>query len=349
MNKKMTVEDLVNMEGSKVPTDAKSYSMLVYADAKRGKTSLVHELYGERVLFIASELRHSHLPNVHVVNINSYPEYLKIMRMLKDDRLKEKYDAVCIDTLGRVEDFIREYVLNKLNIDDLGDLPYGAAYGEFNKELERSLRLIEHSGYTPVFIAHSKSEIRQVLVEHASEDERSSDTAKVVRNKADGKEYVEYTKQVPDLREKYYNMVNRIVDNVLYLDSTVDGNGKEHRRIFYRDTPHHVAGASFKNMPEWTEQSAKAYEKAMEDAINSIDNDNLEEGSREQSQGVEYNFDELMKETATLGKQLQENGKADMLKQIVEEVLGKGKKVKDLEPSQVEVLSALVDRLKEEV
>ena len=56
-----------------------------------------------------------------------------------------------------------------------------------------------------------------------------------------------------------------------------------------------------------------------------------------------------MKETATLGKQLQENGKADMLKQIVEEVLGKGKKVKDLEPSQVEVLSALVDRLKEEV
>ena len=347
MDKKMTVDDLINMEGSKVPTDAKSYSMLVYADAKRGKTSLVHELYGEKVLFIASELRHSHLPNVHVVNINSYPEYLKIMKMLKDDRLKEKYDAVCIDTLGRVEDFIREYVLSKLNIDDLGDLAYGAAYAEFNKELERALRLIEHSGYTPIFIAHSKSETKQVLVEHASEDEKNSDVAKVVRNKADGKEYVEYTKQVPDLREKFYNMVNRVVDNVLYLDSTVDDNGKEHRRIFYRDTPHHVAGASFKNMPEWTEQSAEAYEKAMKDAINSIDSNNLEEGSREQSQGVKYDFKELMGEVARLGKDLQDKGKTNVLTQTVEDVLGKGKKVKDLQPNQVELLSVLVDRLKE--
>lgn len=347
MNKKMTVEDLLNMEGSKVPNNAKSYSMLVYSAPKQGKTSLVHELYGEKVLMLASERRHSHLPNVHVINIDSYPDYLKAMKLLKDDRLKEKYDALCIDTLGRMEDFIRTYVLSKLGIDDLGDLPYGAAYAEFNKELENALRLIEHSGYIPVFIAHSKTETQKVLVSNATNDEKNSETAQIVKDRKDGQEYVEYHKQVPDLRQKFYNMVNRIVDNVLYLDTLVDSNGKEHRKIFYRDTPHHVAGASFKNMPETTDLSAQAYEKAMKEAIESIDDNNLVNEERQQSHGVEYDYEQLMSEIAELGKKLQTDGKAEERNKVIEDVLGKGNKVKDTKPEQAEVLAVLVDKLKE--
>ena len=347
MDKKMTVEDLLNMEGSKVPNNAKSYSMLVYSAPKQGKTSLVHELYGEKVLMLASERRHSHLPNVHVINIDSYPDYLKAMKLLKDDRLKEKYDALCIDTLGRMEDFIRTYVLSKLGIDDLGDLPYGAAYAEFNKELENALRLIEHSGYIPIFIAHSKTETQKVLVSNATNDEKNSETAQIVKDRKDGQEYVEYHKQVPDLRQKFYNMVNRIVDNVLYLDTLVDSNGKEHRKIFYRDTPHHVAGASFKNMPETTDLSAQAYEKAMKEAIESIDDNNLVNEERQQSQGVKYDYEQLMSEIAELGKKLQADGKADERNKVIEDVLGKGNKVKDTKPEQAEVLAVLVDKLKE--
>ena len=347
MNKKMTVDDLLNMEGSKVPTDAKSYSTLIYGSPKKGKTSLVHELYGEKVLFIASEKRHSHLPNVHVININSYPEYLKVMKLLRDERLKEKYSAICIDTIGRMEDFIREYVLSKLNIDDLGDLPYGAAYGEFNKELEHALRLVEHSGYVPVFIAHSKSATQKVLLENATEEEKNTDTAQLVKDKTDGKQYIEYTKQIPDMREKFYNMANRISDNVLFLDSSIDENGKEHRRIFYRDTPHHVGGASFKNMPEYSDLSAEAYKQAMEKAIETLDDKDKVDAKREQSKGIDYNFDSLMSEIADLGKQLQVDGKAEERNKVIEEVLGKGNKVKDTKPEQAEVLAVLVDKLKE--
>lgn len=347
MKKKMTVEDLLNMEGSKVPNNAKSYSTLVYGAPKMGKTSFVHDLYGEDVIYIATERRHAHIPNVHVVYIDSYPEYLKIMKLLKDDRLKEKYSAVCIDTLGRLEDFIREYVLGKLNIDDLGDLPYGAAYGEYNKELERALRLVEHSGYVPVFIAHSKTNVEKVLVEKATDEEKNSETAQKVRDKSNGKEYIEYSKQVPDLREKFYSMCNRIVDNVLFLDNSLDENGEEHRKIFYRDTPHHVAGASFKNMPEYTALSAKAYQKAMENAINTVDNEDLVDEAREQSKGTDYDFNALMSEVAKLGKQLQEQGKEKERNKVIEDVLGKGNKVKDLNESQVEVLSVLVEELKE--
>src|SRR5699024_10850791 len=95
-------------------------------------TSLVQDLYGERVLFIATENRHAHIEGVHVINVDSYPEYLRVMRLLQTPELQEKYDALCIDTVGRMESYIEQYVLNKLNIEALGDLAYGAGYGAYN-------------------------------------------------------------------------------------------------------------------------------------------------------------------------------------------------------------------------
>lgn len=346
--KKITVDDLLNLEGNKVPTDALSYSRLIYGQQKVGKTSLVQDLYGERVLFIATENRHAHIEGVHVINVDSYPEYLRVMRLLQTPELQEKYDALCIDTVGRMESYVEHYVLNKLNIEALGDLAYGAGYGAYNKELENMVSLIEKSGYIPVFISHDKTVTQQVEKTKATEDDKNAEGASLSFDKKTGKEYIEYDRKEPDIKNKLNNLLARVVDDVLYLGFVVDENGIEERRIFTKPTANHFAGSSF-NLPESIPQNAEIFKEETVKAIKRKGSDNLEEGSREQSQGVDYNFDELMKETASLGKQLQENGKADMLKQIVEEVLGKGKKVKDLEPSQVEVLSALVDRLKEEV
>ena len=311
-------------------------------------TSLVQDLYGERVLMLATENRHAHIEGVHVINIDSYPEYLRVMRLLQAPELQEKYDALCIDTVGRMESYVEHYVLNKLNIEALGDLAYGAGYGAYNKELENMVSLIEKSGYVPVFISHDKTVTQQVEKTKATEDDKNAEGASLSFDKKTGKEYIEYDRKEPDIKNKLNNLLARVVDDVLYLGFVVDENGIEERRIFTKPTANHFAGSSF-NLPESIPQNAEVFKEETVKAIKRKGSDNLEEGSREQSQGVEYNFDELMKETASLGKQLQENGKADMLKQIVEEVLGKGKKVKDLEPSQVEVLSALVDRLKEEV
>ena len=43
------------------------------------------------------------------------------------------------------------------------------------------------------------------------------------------------------------------------------------------------------------------------------------------------------------------SNKAKELSMLVEEVLGKGRKVRDLEPNQSEILSVLVDKLREKV
>ena len=308
-------------------------------------TSFVNDMYGEKVLFIATERRHDAIPNAHVVNIDSWAEFLKVMKLLKDPKLQEKYDAIAIDTTERLSAYCEKYVLSDLDIDYLDDLGWGKGFSAFNKELENGLSLIEKSGYVPVFISHAKQETKKVLLEQATEDEKNKQGAETV--KENGKEYIEYTKTTPDVKNKFFNMINRIVDNILFLDLSVDSNGQESRKIFYRDNVNHLAGSSFKHMPDNTEMSPEAYEKAAKEAIEKEGKNNVQEGERKQSEGANYDFDSLMKEAGELGQKLQKEGRTKELSQVVEEVLGKDRKVKELQPDQAEVLSVFVDKLKE--
>ena len=308
-------------------------------------TSFVNDMYGEKVLFIATERRHDAIPNAHVVNIDSWAEFLKVMKLLKDPKLQEKYDAIAIDTTERLSAYCEKYVLSDLDIDYLDDLGWGKGFSAFNKELENGLSLIEKSGYVPVFISHAKQETKKVLLEQATEDEKNKQGAETV--KENGKEYIEYTKTTPDVKNKFFNMINRIVDNILFLDLSVDSNGQESRKIFYRDNVNHLAGSSFKHMPDNTEMSPEAYQKAAKEAIEKEGKNNVQEGERKQSEGANYDFDSLMKEAGELGQKLQKEGRTKELSQVVEEVLGKDRKVKELQPDQAEVLSVFVDKLKE--
>lgn len=346
---KITLEDITNLQGNKVPTDAKSYSTFVYGYPKTGKSTFVNDLYGEKVLFLATEHRHQAIAGAHVVNVDSWAEFLQVMKLIKKPEVQDKYDAICVDTVGRLESYCEQYTLSKLGIDDLSEAAWGAGFGEYNKQLEKGLSLIEKSGLTPVFISHAKQETKKVLLSDAREEEKEKEGAAVNKDKKTGKEYVEYQKTTPDVKNKFFNMINRIADNILFLDLSVDGEGREDRKIFYRDTVDHLAGASYRHMVEHTQLTPEAYKKAVEDAINAEGKGNTVDKSKEKmsDDSGKYDYDKLMSEIADLGKQLQVDGKAEERNKVIEEVLGKGNKVKDTKPEQAEVLAVLVDKLKE--
>lgn len=342
---KITLEDITNLEGNQIPTDVKSYSTFIYSYPKAGKTTFVNDLYGDRVLFLATERRHDAIAGAMVLNIDSWGEFLQAMKVLKKPEAQEKFDAICIDTVGRLESYCEKYVLSNLGIDDLSDMAWGKGFSTYNKELEHGLSLIEKSGFVPVFITHAKQETKKILVSEASNEEKQTENASII--KENGKEYVEYQKTTPDIKNKFFNMINRIADNILFLDMTVNSNGVESRKIFYRDSPEHLAGASFRNMPEFSELSPESYQSAVTKAIGSEGDSNIKDAKREQSHGVDYNYNELMAEVAELGKKLQTEGKSEERNKAISEVLGEGRKVKDLNENQAEVLSVLVERLKE--
>ena len=159
----------------------------------------------------------------------------------------------------------------------------------------------------------------------------------------------EFNKEVPDLKNATFNALNRVCDNILFFDVLVDDNGNEERRIYYRDSVSHTAGSSLKFMPEWTSLSAKSYLDAFKEAVEKEGKENTTDQPKQKPTDSEnsYDFDSIMKEIAELGKKLQKDGKADERQKVIEEVLGKGRKVKDLDESQAEIASVLVDKLKE--
>ena len=346
---KVTLEDIMNLKGNKVPTDAKSYSTFVYGHPKTGKSTFVNDLYGEKVIFLGTEHRHQAIAGAHVINVDSWAEFLQVMKLIRKPEVQEKYDAICIDTVGRLESYCEQYTLSKLGLDDLSEGSWGSGFGEYNKQLEKGLSLIEKCGLTPVFISHAKQETKKVLLSDAREEEKGKEGATVNKDKKTGKEYVEYQKTTPDVKNKFFNMINRIADNILFLDLSVDGEGREDRKIFYRDTVDHLAGASYRHMVEHTELTPEAYKKAVEDAINAEGKGNTTDKGKEKMSDTsgQYDYEQLMSEIADLGKKLQVDGKAEERNKVIEDVLGKGNKVKDTKPEQAEVLAVLVDKLKE--
>src|SRR5699024_12835044 len=109
----------------------------------------------------------------------------------------------------------------------------------------------------------------------------------------------------------------------------------------------HLHSFPTRRSSDLTEMSPEAYEKAAKEAIEKEGKNNVQEGERKQSEGANYDFDSLMKEAGELGQKLQKEGRTKELSQVVEEVLGKDRKVKELQPDQAEVLSVFVDKLKE--
>ena len=348
MNNKITVEDLINVAPVKVSKDARSASLMILGESKVGKSTFINELYGEKVLFIATEFRHNFLAGAKVINIKSYAEYLKIMKLIRDPKIQEQYDAVVVDTFTRLQEWIEAYTLSRLNIEDLGDLGYGKGHSEFKKEMNKAIELIETSGLVPHFIVHTKTVVKQIPKDEISEED-VTDNMTLSKNKKTGKQVYEFNKEIADLKPSVFNSLNRVCDNILFFDIVLNDNGKEERRICYRDSLYHIAGSSLKHIPEHTELSAKAYLEAFKKAVEDEGKENSTDKPKVKptETDTKKEFDELMLELNKIGKELQDNGKGKERNAVVEKVLGHGKKAKDLDESQVEVLSVLVNELKE--
>ena len=348
MKKKLTVEDLINIEPIKVSSDARSASLLILGESKVGKSTFINDLYGDRVLFICTEYRHNFLAGAKTVNIESYADYLRLMKLIRDPKIQEQYDAVVVDTFTRLQEWTEAYTLSRLGIEDLGDLGYGKGHSEFKKEMNRAVELIETSGLIPHFIVHTKTIVKQIPKDEISEDD-VNDNMTLSKDKKTGKQIYEFNKEIADLKPAVFNSLNRVCDNILFFDVVMDKNGKEERRIWYRDSLFHIAGSSLKNMPEYTELSAQAYLDAFAAAVKSEGKGNITDKPKEKpdDNSGHYDYEQLMSEIAELGKKLQADGKAEERNKVIEDVLGKGNKVKDTKPEQAEVLAVLVDKLKE--
>lgn len=344
------VIDILGIEPVKVSTDLASYSTFIYGPAKIGKSTLVHELYGDRVLHVMTEKRYKTLSGAHVAYVSKWSEFLEVMGQLRKPQVKERYDVISIDTVDNLADYAEKYIASKWEEESIGERTdtWGGDWRELKQTWKDGLSMIEKNGFTAVFVSHSIQETTKIPVEDITEGDVNSlsDYSKVTEK---GVNYLEFLRYKPDLSDRYMNPINKMVDNILFLTNASDSSGNEKRVIRTRESLQWIAGSTFEGIQPVIDLNAKDYEDAVSEAIQGYGKENLTE-ERQANFDVkteELDFDALMEEAKDFATKFYNVDKLDLLNAEVESIFGVGNKLTEATPKQVELLAVAVDRFKE--
>lgn len=344
---------LLDLQPLKISKRVEDYSLFIYGPSKIGKTTFIHELYGDRVLMLMTEDRYGAIGGAMVKRIYSWAEFLSVLAELNNPLLKERYDAISIDTVENLHDMLGSYVCAKWKENKIGERQdvWGADHVDMKNDWKKwCAQKISLMGYKPIFVSHAIQETVKVPVTDYDPNKMTGIGQMVtVKEKVAGEEkkqdvqYFEYAKYTPDLKQKVFAPLNKVVDNILFLTTGVNSNGEEVRVIHLRESLQWLAGSTHKYIEKTIPLSAAEYRKAVELAIDKEDvNNTTETVTHERPEGP--NFEDLMNEAKELGGRIHKANKDSELVSIVEKHFGIGVKLTGATEDQIELLqSALVD------
>lgn len=90
--------NLLDIQPHKVSRDLRGYSVFFYGEPKSGKTTTAAKF--PEALLLAFEKGYNAIPGIMAQPINSWAEFKKVLRQLKDEKVKEKFSTIIIDTVN---------------------------------------------------------------------------------------------------------------------------------------------------------------------------------------------------------------------------------------------------------
>ena len=336
--------NLLNITPHQVSRNMRGYSVFFYGEPKSGKTTTASKF--PKHLILAFEKGYSAIPGAMAQPINSWSEFRKVLRQLKEPEVQAKFETIVVDTADIAYDYCEKYICANAGVDTIGDIGYGKGYTLVGKEFDEALRSIVQMNYGLVLISHAT-------------DKTFTDEA--------GKEYNQI---VPTLGTRPRNIVSRMCDIIGYSRAVQDAEGHTSTKLFMRGTPRYVAGSRFKYTPDYIDFTYNDLVKAINDAIDKQAEEDGKEYFTEETTNLyvdtskDLNFDDLMKEFSNIIANIpgSTDGNAETedgvkfrdywqprITQIIEKYLGKGKKVRDITLDQVEALDLIVTDLKDAV
>lgn len=321
--------DIFNVKPHEVSRDLKGYSVLLYGEPKSGKTTTASKF--PKSLIIAFEKGYAAIPGVMALPVNSWSDFLKIIRQLKDSKAKEMFETIVVDTADIAWDYCEKYICNVNGVDAINKIPYGGGYSQTSKEFDEKIRSIVQMDYGLVLISHS------------TEKTFTSETGE------------EFSKIIPTLPSRARLICGRLCDIIGYSRSVETEDGDK-TLLFMRGTPRFEAGSRFKYTPNHIQFNYNNLVTAIGDAIDKQakeDNDKYfvnEKTNIYQENPASFDFDSLMADFQKIAadlvkKDAQKYG--PRITEIVERHLGKGKKASEMARDQGELLDIIVYELKE--
>lgn len=216
---------------------------------------------------------------------------------------------------------------NQAGVDTVKEIAaYGAGYKMVDAEFYSTLRELAFAGYGLFFISHEKDKVFK--------DDKG----------------IEYTKTIPALADRPFNIINKMVDIITYLkqeEETVGENTVQKRYLYFRGDNRFHAGARFHYIVPKVELSYENLVSAIFDAIDKEIADKGGQATEKSNPYLERNFDDLMEEARGLWAKAVANDKHKDVSKMLEEEFGKPTKFSEITPDQIDLLSSVLFKIKE--
>lgn len=326
--------NLLDIKPHQVSRDLRGYSVFLYGEAKSGKTTVATKF--PKHLLLAFEKGYNAIPGAMAQPINSWGEFRKALRQLKNDDVRAAFETIIIDTADIAYDYCERYICSNAGVDSIGDIAYGKGYKMAAKEFDEQLRSILQMNYGLVLISHA--------TDKTFKDQNGQ----------------EYNQIVPTLDSKPRNIVTRMADIIGYSRIIELPDGEKSTKLFMRGTPRFIAGSRFKYTPDYIDFGYNQLVNAIAEAI---DKQAAEEGNEcftDKRSNLyipvveELDFDKLMLEFNSLITKLSSESEEETfanywqprITQVIEKYLGKGMKASQCTRDQVEALDLIVSELR---
>lgn len=322
---------LLNIKPHEVSKNLRGYSVLFYGEPKSGKTTTASKFPG--ALLLAFEKGYLAIPGIMALDINSWGDFKKALVELNDPAVKEKFQTVVIDTADIAYGYCEKYVCNqacdsKNTYDTIADIPFGKGYKMAQTEFDTCIRKILQMNYGLVLISHSQ-------------DKTFKD--------AQGQEFNQI---VPTLDNRARLVCERTCDIIGYSRAVDTPEGTK-TKLFLRETPRFIAGSRFKYTPDVIDFSYDSLVNAIATAIEMEAKEHNNQYITNESKNVyaekTYDYAALMEEVQSTIGNLMSKGSPTMrstIQTIIENHLGRGKKVSECIPEQAPMLDLILFDLK---
>lgn len=319
--------NLLAIQPHKVSRDLSGYITYIYGEGKTGKTTLASKM--PKALLLAFERGYNAIPGIMPQDITTWGEMKQVVRELKKPEVQEVYKSILIDTVDIAAGLCEKYVCSQAGVEKLSDIPYGQGWTKVKKEFEEVFRTITQLGYAVVFISHVKEKTFK---------------------KKDGTEYNQYIPSCPST----YNEIAKNMADIYAFAEKYEDNGTAKVRLILRSIDNSAdTGSRFKYITPTIDFEYKELVKALNDAIDKeaqmTDSSLFTDERATTVVAATFDYDALMAEFGDIVGDLMNKDPqyfGPRITQIVDSILGKGKKVSDATIDQAELISLIIDEIK---
>ena len=317
--------NLLGLTPNKVSRDLSGYITYIYGPGGAGKTTFGVQAPG--ALLLAFERGYNALPGVLAQDITTWGQMKEVLRELKKPEVKSMFKTIIVDTVDIASVLCEKYICSQLGIENIGDGGWSTnGWAKVKREWEQTFRAITMDGYAVVFISHSKD--------------------KTFKPKNGN----EYNQIVPSCSTAYNEIIKNMADIMGYI--SVDGN---ERKLVLRSPDGSVdCKCRFKHIAPVIEFSYQSLVNALNDAIDKeaaeTNNKFVTDERVSVAAPVEYDYEALMTEFSTIAGDLMNKNQTKygpLITQIIDRILGRGKKISDTTPDQAEFVYLILQEVKE--